>query len=139
MRMLKWALIGLVALAFLGTFFGGSRHSGATAGTDWKLVGTAGGKGAPFGRYGYFRFVLVNPHHSRDRQMYDDAIEEVCHSDEYCTVIFWSQKHFIPATMPMSEAQADHEVASYWNNPSSGASEFLWKCAKGDDPNACFP
>lgn len=71
--------------------------------------------------------------------MYDEAIANLCRSDEYCTILFWSQRRYVPTEMPMTDTQANHEVANYFNNPRNGASGFLWKCKKGDDPNTCFP
>jgi hypothetical protein len=118
-----------------------SEPKDAVSGSGWKLVTTAGGMGAKFGRYRYFRFVLVNPRVSekRDRKTFDQAIANLCHPDEYCSLGFWSDLRFVPTVMPMTEAQLNHEKASYWNNPSTGENEFLWKCRKGDDPHTCFP
>ncbi len=129
MRILIWLVLAIALVILINSItrsWAGSHNQG----DGWRLVGTAG-------RADYYKFVLIKPNRQRDRKVYDDAIRYLCPSDDYCSILFWSEPKYVPKSMPMTDSQANHEVANYWNNPNGG-NQFLWKCAKGDSPDSCF-
>jgi hypothetical protein len=95
---------------------------------DWQLVRTQG----------MMRLVLVARPKERDRSLYQDAIKSLCTPGEYCYVLFWSSRASIPNRIPMSDAQARAQVASYTHNPTTHFDEFLMTCRIEKDPNKCF-
>jgi|SRR5436853_1994506 len=95
---------------------------------DWQLVRTQG----------MMRLVLVTKSKERDRSVYQGVIKSLCTSSEYCYVLFWSSRTSIPKRIPMSDAQARAQVASYTHNPMTHFDEFLMTCRIEKDPNKCF-
>jgi len=95
---------------------------------DWELVRNQG----------MMRLVLVSKAKERDRSVYQDAIRSVCTPGQYCWVLFWSSRASVPSRIPMSDAQARAQVASYTRNPATGLDEFLMTCRIEKDPSKCF-
>jgi len=95
---------------------------------DWQLVRTQG----------MMRLVVVTKSKERDRSVYQDAIKSLCTLGEHCYVLFWSSRALVPKRIPMSDAQARAQVASYTHNPTTHFDEFLMTCRIEKDPNKCF-
>jgi hypothetical protein len=95
---------------------------------DWQLVRTQG----------MMRLVLVVKPKERDRSVYQDAIKTLCTPGEYCYILFWSSRASIPNRIPMSDAQARAQVASYTHNPTTNFDEFLMTCRIEKNPSKCF-
>ncbi len=95
---------------------------------DWELVRTQG----------MMKLVHVAKTKEADRAVYQDAIRSLCRAGEYCFISFWSTRALVPARLPMSDAEAKAQVASYTRNPSTGLDEFLLTCRIEKDRNKCF-
>ena len=95
---------------------------------DWQLVRTQG----------MMKLVLVTKPKERDRSIYQDAIKSLCTPGEYCYVLFWSSRASVPKRIPMSDAQAQAQVANYTHNPTTHFDEFLMTCRIEKNPKKCF-
>lgn len=95
---------------------------------NWELVRTQG----------MMKLVHVAKANENDRSVYRNAIRSLCSAGEYCYISFWSTRALVPARLPMSDAEAQAQVASYTRNPSTGLDEFLPTCRIEKDPNKCF-
>ena len=84
------------------------------------------------------KLVYVAKTKEADRAVYQDAIRSLCRTGEYCYISFWSTRALVPARIPMSDAEARAQVASYTRNPTTGFNEFLLTCRIEKDPNKCF-
>jgi hypothetical protein len=74
----------------------------------------------------------------RSEAVYPDAIRGLCESGKHCYLHFCSDKRFVPLRLPMSDAEADAETASYTRNPKTNFEQFLWSCRLNSDRNKCF-
>jgi phosphatidate phosphatase APP1 len=95
---------------------------------DWQIVRTQG----------MMKLVLVTKSKERDRSVYQDAIKSLCTPGGYCYILFWSSRASVPKRIPMSDAQAQAQVASYTHNPTTNFDEFLMTCRIEKNPNKCF-
>ncbi|HEY6926165.1 MAG TPA: hypothetical protein VI653_21965 [Steroidobacteraceae bacterium] len=84
------------------------------------------------------KLVYVAKAEETDRAVYQDAIRSLCSAGGYCYILFWSNRRLVPAVVPMSDAEANAEVASYTHNPTTGFDEFLLTCRIEKDPHKCF-
>ncbi len=97
-------------------------------GKNWELVRTQG----------MMKLVHIANTKEGDRAVYQDAIRSLCTAGEYCSIGFWSTRALVPGRLPMSDAEAKAQVASYTRNPSTGFDEFLLACRIEKDRNKCF-
>ena|SRR6266480_4484827 len=95
---------------------------------NWELVRTQA----------MTKLVYVTKAKEADRTVYQDAIRSLCTAGEYCYIGFWSTRGLVPSHMPMSDAEAEAQVASYTRNPSTGFDEFLLTCRIEKDRRKCF-
>ena len=72
------------------------------------------------------------------RDVYSKAIADLCPTNGYCYLLFWSSRDMVPKSMPMTEKQADAQVAAYTFNPTNGFKQLLLSCRLDRNPNECF-
>ena len=95
---------------------------------DWELVRT----------HYMLQLVAVDKEKESDKDVYRDAWRTLCTLGERCFILFWSDRDQIPLNLPMNDAQASAQVASYTRNPHTGYTKFLWNCRIRNDPENCF-
>ncbi len=127
---------------------GAPRRSGGAAAALLGLAVAAaafGLSGDPFddgawsraGGSGMTVFVAVDPAAMADRRSYDAAIDALCRPDQYCYVMFWSERSAIPNRLPMTPSARAALLASYSRNPATGYDRFLWNCGPIDSREPC--
>jgi hypothetical protein len=94
----------------------------------WHLVRTQG----------MMKLVAVADHRKADRAAYQEAINGLCSPGQFCSIMFWTNRSVVPDSLPMTDAEAAAQTASYTKNPNTGFEQFLWSCRIKNDPSQCF-
>jgi hypothetical protein len=100
----------------------------AVAEPEWERIGGQG----------QMQFVVIPQAKESDRSIYDAAITELCKPRQWCGIQFWSDRATVPASLPMTDAAAKAQTASYIYNPNTGLTQFLWACRIHPEPDECF-
>ena len=95
---------------------------------DWKKVGGQG----------LMQFVLVEQKHEEDVSVYNEAIKSLCHQNQRCYLLFWSDENKVPLQLPMSDASVTAQTASYTFNPVTNYRRLLFNCRINPDPDTCL-
>jgi hypothetical protein len=111
----------IIALLLLG----GATSASAESAKTWERVRVVG----------KMQMIWISKDSNGDRQVYNDAISRLCPTNTWCGLLFWSDRAKIPTGLPMSDDQADSEVAAYLYNPQSKLREFMWNCRIHPSPN----
>jgi hypothetical protein len=113
-----------VALAFF--LIPGVAHSQSDSGV--KQVGVSGG----------VHFVVVAAHVARSGDELRRIAHALCASERICAVRFWTNEAQAARQLPMTDAQAQFEVASFSVNRNTGQDDFTCR-PKPDGTPPCTP
>src|SRR4029077_111023 len=96
------------------------------------------------------KFVEVNPEHAKDRQVYDDAVRNICREETHCSVAFFLRGD--PAPLNQTSAffyrslgsgaggwqNPEYHTLAFWRqNRISGLAEYVsWDCDRAAAENA---
>jgi hypothetical protein len=74
------------------------------------------------GRQGQVDFVLASEKISNEPEELEQALRTLCGSTRgnWCQLMVWSNKSFVPRGLPMSDASLNHQVAQYNKNTATG-------------------
>jgi hypothetical protein len=118
-----------VATVLLGVMAISAKYSSPPRPAYWQLIGSQG----------QIQFVLVPKSGRAEINVYEDARAALCEGRRFCYLLFWSDKRFVPQSLPMTDTQASHMTAKYTRNPDTGVDVFLWNCQiNGEDRSSCF-
>ncbi|WP_107737647.1 hypothetical protein [Desulfonatronum sp. SC1] len=92
---------------------------------DWEKAGSRG----------MMEFVVVNQEKTAEKEVYLEAINIICAPDQFCHVMFWSDKSHVPTSWPMTEKQWRTMTLDYFFNPKSKEKTFTWNCDFFDEQN----
>lgn len=84
------------------------------------------------------QLVVVDKEKETNEQTYRDAIQALCRPARFCFIFFWSDRHQVPSSWPMTDAQARAKTAKFARNPFTGFEQFLWACRIKADSKICF-
>lgn len=90
---------------------------------DWEQAGSRG----------MMQFVVVPEEKSTDKEAYLDAIDSICSPNQFCHVMFWTDKEHVPTSWPMTMEQRQAMTLDYFFNPNSREKTFTWNCDFFDD------
>lgn len=106
----------------------GAAQVNAQSVKNWEKVATAG----------KFQFVWIAKAQEANKTVYEEAIQALCKPNVWCGLNFWSDRRMIPQRLPMSDAQANAQVAVFVYNPNTKHREMLWACRINPNPKECF-
>jgi hypothetical protein len=107
------ALIASVALLVASILTG-------LADEGWKLVG----------QHGAVNFVVIDSSRIDERAVYQAASADLCRDRPICQVIFWGAGSDAPKSLPMTDQQADAQLAVWNINSNTGLKQMLWSCKR---------
>ena len=72
-------------------------------------------------------FCVADPQLVADQALFEATLEDYCDSKggEVCKVLVWTDRQYVPSSLPMTEEQLNNEVADYSRNTSTGSECFL--------------
>jgi hypothetical protein len=69
-------------------------------------------------------FVWVDPNRASDPEVFERAITSVDKGTDFLWVLFWQDETFVPERLPMTDEQADAQIAKYERNRNTGLERF---------------
>lgn len=78
-------------------------------------------------------YVVVLKEKSSEKAIYLDAIGSICAPHQFCHVMFWVDKKYVPTAWPMTDDQKHAMTLEYFYNANSGEKMFGWNCDVIDD------
>jgi hypothetical protein len=77
---------------------------------------------------GAMHFIAIDKAEVLNMDVYRDAVASTCVGKRICLVHFWTDAKKVPHKLPMTDAQASSEVATWTQNLNTGMREWLWNC-----------
>jgi hypothetical protein len=84
-------------------------------------------------RRGSMAFVWIDPASATDRDVYRRAIAEADKGGYFFKAMFWQDRAMMPARLPMSDEQADAQVAAYDRNRNTGLNRLRFLRVKSGE------
>lgn len=72
-------------------------------------------------------FCVADPQLVADQALLEATLEDYCDSKggEVCKVLVWTDRQYVPSSLPMTDEQLNNEVADYSRNTSTGSECLL--------------
>jgi hypothetical protein len=72
-------------------------------------------------------FCVANPQLVADQPLFEATLRTYCDSKgtDFCKVLVWTDRQYLPSSLPMTEEQLSNEVADYSRNKTTGGECFL--------------
>jgi hypothetical protein len=73
-------------------------------------------------KQGEFEFCIVDPNLVSDKNLLESTVHEYCNTKGtgFCKFLIWTDRTYLPNTLPMTDEQYDHQVADYTKNTTTG-------------------
>ena len=88
--------------------------------TDWEVVSTQG----------KVRFVVINKGDGLDKNIYRQAMPDICPKDSDCQALFWKKGDSIPSSVPLSDADFATLMAFYAVQTNPPQKNLRWNCQR---------
>jgi|GEM_PF-3487781 len=78
-------------------------------------------------------FCLADPQLVADQALFEATLKTYCdsRSSDFCKVLVWTDRQYVPSSLPMTDIQLNNEVADYSRNNSTGKECFILLSAGG--------
>jgi len=78
-------------------------------------------------------FCVADPQLVADQALFEATLKAYCDSKgaDFCKVLVWTNRQYVPASLPMTDEQLNNEVADYSRNNTTGNECFLLLSAGG--------
>ena len=78
-------------------------------------------------------FCLANPQLVADQALFETTLKAYCDSKggDFCKVLVWTDRQYVPSSLPMTDVQLNNEVADYSLNRVTGNACFILLSAGG--------
>jgi len=78
-------------------------------------------------------FCVADPQLVADQALFEATLKAYCDSrgGDFCKVLVWTNRQYVPASLPMTDEQLNNEVADYSRNNTTGNECFLLLSAGG--------
>lgn len=72
-------------------------------------------------------FCVANPQLVADQALFEATLKAYCDSrgTDFCKVLVWTDRQYLPSSLPMTDEQLNNEVADYSRNRVTGNECFL--------------
>ena len=72
-------------------------------------------------------FCRADPQLVADQALFEAALKAYCDSKgtDFCKVLVWTDRQYVPSSLPMTDVQLSNEVADYSRNKVTGSECFL--------------
>jgi len=78
-------------------------------------------------------FCVADPQLVADQALFEATLKTYCDSKgaDFCKVLVWTDRQYVPSSLPMTDAQLNNEVADYSRNKVTGSECFILLSAGG--------
>jgi hypothetical protein len=78
-------------------------------------------------------FCVTDPQLVADQALFEAALKAYCDSKggDFCKVLVWTDRQYVPSSLPMTDIQLNNEVADYSRNNTTGSECFILLSAGG--------
>ena len=78
-------------------------------------------------------FCVVDPQLVADQALFEATLKAYCDAKgtDFCKVLVWTDRQYLPSSLPMADVQLNNEVADYSRNKVTGSECFIWLSAGG--------
>ena len=78
-------------------------------------------------------FCEADPQLVADQALFEATLKTYCDSKgaDFCKVLVWTDRQYLPSSLPMTDVQLNNEVADYSRNKVTGSECFIWLSAGG--------
>jgi len=78
-------------------------------------------------------FCIVDPQLVADQSLFEATLKSYCDSKggDFCKVLVWTDRQYVPSSLPLTDVQLNNEVADYSRNNITGSECFILLSAGG--------
>ena len=78
-------------------------------------------------------FCVADPQLAADQALCEATLKTYCDAKggDFCKVLVWTDRQYVPSSLPMTDDQLNNQVADYSWNKVTGSECFIWLSAGG--------